>query len=434
MKRTLLAGLVIGAVVALGLTLGCRPAAVETVTVETIAPTEPDAGPVAAVPPEDLKALVEANNQFAIELYKKLAETEKGNIFFSPYSIHAALSMTYAGARGETAAQMAKVLGIDKLGDRVHPAHAELARKLKSDGGKDKPEFNVANGLWGQRGLEFQPEFLSLTKRHYSGGFRELDFANNTEGSRQTINKWVSDETRKKIPELIRQGELSRSTALVLANAVYFKGMWVAPFPIGKTAPDKFWIAPDENVDVPMMRTTIASAFYTGDGVKIVMLPYQKNQHSMIVVVPDAIDGLQNVVRNLTSEQLRVWLSGLQAGDVHFTFPKFRVRQRYGLSGGLAGLGMPLAFGSEAEFQSITTRSKFRLEQVIHEAVVEVDEDGTVAAAATAVIGVMPISKPRPRPQLTLRADRPFLILILDNQNRTILFAGRVTKPANQIE
>ena len=430
MKRTLLTGLVIGAVVALGLTLGCRPA-VETVTVETIPSSEPDVNePPTPVPADDLKAIVEANNHFGIELYKKLAETEKGNIFFSPYSIHAALSMTYAGARGETAAQMAKVLGIEKLGDRVHPAHAELARKLKSDGGKDKPEFNVANGLWGQRGLQFQPEFLSLTKRHYGGGFRELDFAKNTEGSRQTINKWVSEQTREKIPELIHKGGVTPSTALVLANAVYFKGQWAAPFQKGRTIQDKFWVAPDKTVDVPMMRTTIASAFYTGDGVKIVMLPYQRHQHSMIVVVPDAIDGLQNVVRNLISEQLRVWLSGLQAGDVHFTFPKFRVSQRYGLSGGLAGLGMPLAFGSEAEFQGITTQAKFKLEQVIHEAVVEVDEDGTVAAAATAVTGDRPISNPRPRRNLSLIVDRPFLFFIIQNSDKAVLFGGAIAHPS----
>ena len=164
------------------------------------------------VPPEDLKALVDGNNQFAIDLYKKLAEKE-GNIVFSPYSISSALAMAYAGARGETAEQMAKVLGITKLGDRVHPAHADLGQRLKSVGEKEKPEFHVANSLWGQRGFPLLPGYLEVMKRHYDGGFREVDFVDDTEGARRTINGWVGEQTRKKIPELIKPTALGRRLA-----------------------------------------------------------------------------------------------------------------------------------------------------------------------------------------------------------------------------
>ena len=426
MTRTLLSGLVIGAVVGLGLTLGCQP--VETVTVETIAPTEPDAGPVAAVPPEDLKALVEANNNFAIELYKKLAETEKGNIFFSPYSIHAALSMTYAGARGETAAQMAKVLGIEKLGDRVHPAHAELARKLKSDGGKDKPEFHVANALWGQKGLEFRPEFLDLTKRHYGGGFGELDFRGDRFGSLDTINKWVSDQMREKIPKLIDEEDLPSGTKLVLTNAVYFKGMWAEPFAKKQTIDDKFWLAPDKSMTVPMIRRSATSGYFAGDGMKMVLLAYQGKKQSMAVIVPDDIDGLPVVERKLFGGQLRQWLEGRSVAEVNLLMPKFQVKMHLDIVGYLKALGMRRPFETGADFSAISDRAELGFNKVIHGAVAEVDEEGTVAAAATAIVMRAQGSAKPPRP-VTIRADRPFLILILDNELRKVVFAGRVINP-----
>lgn len=180
-KRFLTSFVAFAMLVGLVLTIGCQRA---------VEPVPDVAEPPPDVPPEDLSALVEGNNQFALDLYKKLAETEKGNIFFSPYSISSALAMTYAGARGQTAEEMAKVLGIAKLGDKVHPAHASLAYKLKSAGGKDKPEFHIANALWGQQGLPFNPEFLQLTRKHYGAGLQEVNFSD-TETARGTINKWV---------------------------------------------------------------------------------------------------------------------------------------------------------------------------------------------------------------------------------------------------
>lgn len=180
-KRFLTSFVAFAMLVGLVLTIGCQRA---------VEPANDLVEPPPEVPPEDLSALVEGNNQFALDLYKKLAETEKGNIFFSPYSISSALAMTYAGARGQTAEEMAKVLGIAKLGDKVHPAHASLAYKLKSAGGKDKPEFHIANALWGQQGLPFNPEFLQLTRKHYGAGLQEVNFSD-TETARGTINKWV---------------------------------------------------------------------------------------------------------------------------------------------------------------------------------------------------------------------------------------------------
>ena len=420
MKRTLLAGLVIGAVVALGLTLGCRPAAVETVTVETIAPAEPDAGPVAAVPADDLKALVEANNHFAIELYKKLAETEKGNIFFSPYSIHAALSMTYAGARGETAAQMAKVLGIEKLGDRVHPAHAELARKLKSDGGKDKPEFNVANALWGQKDLGFRPEFLDLTKRHYGAGLRELDFVSDAEGPQRSINEWISNATRGKIPKLFEQS-LPSNTRLVLTNASYFNGKWAKPFDKLRTHKKEFHEESGLTSEVQMMNSSTEQFAYGLDGdVQIVRLPYSGATHGLVVFLPK-LGELPKLRKALTAERFQKNLGQLAFQEGTISLPKVEIRNHLAIKTILMALGMLSAFDQGADFRGLNN-APLHLNVVQQSSFLSISETETVAVAATGVEGLDGTH----RLPFTVMVDRPFLFSIVELDTGFIQYLGEV--------
>jgi serpin B len=378
-----------------------------------------------AVPPADVKALVAGGNAFAIDLYKQLAG-EKGNVVCSPYSVSAALAMTYAGARGDTAAEMAKVLGFTTLGERVHPAQADLARRLKGDSAKGQPEFNVANALWGQRDYGFRPEFLKLTQAHYGAGLREVDYVRDTAGSRKTINAWVGDQTKGKIPELIPDGVLSSGTRLVLTNAIYFKGSWLDEFKPKETTDDKFRVTLTESVPVRMMNQHKSAAFYAGDGVKVVRLPHQGKAKSMLVVVPDEVEGLAAVEGKLSAEQVVKWRAGLHEGDVQLQLPKFKATAKSRLGETLRAMGMPLAFtDGGADFTGMSDREHLFIGAVVHEAVVEVDEQGTVAAAATAV-EMKAASAPL---IVTVRADRPFLFLIVDDATQAILFVGRVTKP-----
>ncbi len=388
--------------------------------------------PVTA-PPADAKALVEGGNAFAIELYKKLA-AEKGNVVCSPYSVSAALAMTYAGARGDTATEMAKVLGFTALGDRVHPAQADLARRLKGEPAKGQPEFHVANALWGQRGFAFRPEFLTLTQASYGAGLREVDYIADTEGSRRTINGWVGDQTKGKILELIPAGVLQRDTRLVLTNAIYFKGAWLDEFDAARTSDDRFFVTATETVPARLMRLSISGTFFEGDGVQVLRLPYRGDAKSMLLVVPQAVEGSAAVEGKLTVAQVQKWRGGLGEGDAHLELPKFQATGRSRLGDALKAMGMPLAFDKgEADFSGMTDDPRrLFIDAVVHEAVIEVDEQGTAAAAATAV--AVPVAGSAPgtppiRRQITVRADRPFLYLIVDDSTQAILFVGRLAKP-----
>ena len=377
-------------------------------------------------PPADTKALVGGGNAFAIDLYKRLAR-EPGNAVCSPYSVSAALAMTYAGARGETAAEMAKVLGFAALGERVHPAHADLARRLQGDPAKGQPEFHVANALWGQRGFTFKPEYLTLTQANYGAGLREVDYVADTEGARQTINGWVGDQTKGKIPELIPDGVLSVNTRLVLTNAIYFKGSWRHEFDAKATADDKFRVTATETVPVRMMSRSGSASYFEGDGVKVVRLPYRGDTKSMLLVVPDDVAGLATLEGKLTAQLVAKWRGGLHEGDVTLQLPKFKATAKSRLGDALKAMGMPSAFDAgKADFTGMTDKERLFVSAVIHEAVVEVDEQGTVAVAATAVGAALGSGGP---PSVTVRADRPFLYLIVDDATQAILFVGRVAKP-----
>ena len=379
-----------------------------------------------AVPEADAKAVVEGGNRFAIDLYKKLA-TEKGNVVCSPYSVSAALTMTYAGARGETAAEMAKVLHIAGLAERVHPAHADLAWRLKGDPAQAQPEFHVANALWGQRDYGFRPEFLSLTRSHYGAGLREVDYIDDTEGARRTINGWVGDQTKGKIPELFPTPPpkiLDGMTRLVLTNAIYFKGSWRDEFDPKLTADDKFHPTPLETVPVRMMNRHGPMSLYEGGGVQVVRLPYRGDAKSMLLVVPDAATDLATVEGKLTAEQVQRWRAGLYEADVKLQLPKFKATGKARLDTALKAMGMLLAFiDGKADFGGMTNPPDLHIGAVMHEAVVEVDEQGTVATAATAVIMVTKSAFLR---VVTVRADRPFLFLLGDDVTGAILFVGRV--------
>jgi serpin B len=378
----------------------------------------------AAEPAAPTGAVVQGNNAFALALYAKLREEEKDNLFVSPYSISTALAMTYAGAKGETAAEMAEVLHFTVPQEQLHPAFAALAAKLHGDIKKEGYQLRIANRLWGQAGSHFLPAFLQTTRDCYRAELAQVDFARSTEAVRKTINTWIEEKTEKKIKDLIARGVLSPTTQLVLTNAIYFKGDWQRKFEAKSTRDAPFLLTPQKKVMAPMMRQTGRFAYGVAGEVQVLELPYVGKDLSMLVLLPKKIDGLADLEKKLSVKALAAWTSDLREQKVKVELPKFKMTSSFRLEKVLRSMGMPLAFSGEADFSGMTGKRELFISAVIHKAFVDVNEEGTEAAAATAVVMRAP-SPPNP----TFRADHPFLFLIRDNRTESILFLGRMMNP-----
>jgi len=379
----------------------------------------------------DLATLVDNNSEFAFDLYQASIH-QGGNLFYSPYSISLALAMTYAGARGETEQQMADTLHFALQQDRLHPAFNSLDLALASRGegakGKDDKGFrlHIVNAIWGQKDYQFLPEFLDVLAENYGAGLRLLDFVREPDQSRVTINNWVSDQTEGKIKDLIPQGVIDALTRLVLTNAIYFNAAWLNPFDKELTSNGTFHLLDGGDVTVPMMRQTHSFGYATGDGYQAVELPYDGNQLSMIILLPDSgkFESFQN---SLNASLVNHIVSDLQSQEVDLTMPKFQFESEFSLADTLAAMGMPVAFSDEADFSGMTGNRELTITDVVHKAFVSVDEAGTEAAAATAVV-VGLTSAPEQPVQVTV--DRPFMFLIRDIETGTILFVGQVMNPS----
>ncbi len=382
-----------------------------------------DTMPVADVSDAERKAVVEGNNAFALDLYAKLRDQE-GNLFLSPYSISTALAMTYAGARGNTEKQMADVLHFDLPQGRLHPAFRQLIERMNAQGKGNSYQLSVANALWGQKGYGFLKEFLDLTKASYGAGLREVDFVGATGAARRTINDWVVRKTEGKIKDLIKRGILDFDTCLVLTNAIYFKGNWASRFNERYTKDSPFSIAPDEKVRVPMMYQMRKFRYMEGDVFKALELPYVDNELSMVILLPRSVDGLGELERLLTTENLNKWLGSVREQEVRVYLPRFKMTSEFRLDKVLQSMGMTDAFSGRVDFSGMTGRKALSISAVIHKAFVDVNEEGTEAAAATAV--VMKRGGP---PGPVFRADHPFILLIRDNRSGNILFVGRLVNP-----
>jgi serpin B len=400
----------------------------------------------------EIKVVVEGNNRFALAIYEKL-RAEEGNLFFSPYSISTALAMTYAGARGETAAQMAEVLHfpIARSGvgydpnresgeamttevqwkqEQFHSAFGTIINDLKARGAKGRYELTVANALWGQKGCGFLKEFLELVKVNYNGGLNEVDFVTAAESARQTINAWVEKETKNKIRNLIGPGVLNEWTRLVLTNAIYFKGNWARQFDKGNTKEAPFTLLNGEKVNVPMMNQTAEFNYMGAEDFQGLELPYVDDELSMIILLPKKNDGLNRFEEMVTPDNLSRWLGELHRHKVIVSVPKFKMTWQFRLNEVLKSMGMSEAFSGNADFSGMTGRRELFISAVIHKAYVDVNEEGTEAAAATGV--VMSKTSIGPEETAVFRADHPFLFLIRDNSSGSILFIGRVMNPEAQ--
>lgn len=383
---------------------------------------------------------VAQNNLFAFDLYGKLRARE-GNLFFSPYSISTALAMTYAGARGNTDTQMAKVLHFATVPSETVPAKKTLARTqfhsafgtivkdLNARGEKGGYELTVANALWGQKGYGFLEEFLHLVKANYDGQLSEVDFMKAAESARKTINAWVEKKTNNKIKDLIGRGALDRMTRLVLTNAIYFKGNWDRQFKEDRTKDAPFTLLSGDKVDVPMMNQKAEFRYVEAEVFQALELPYVDNELSMIILLPKELDGLPEFEKELTIEDLSACLGKLRNREVIVSIPRFKMTSRFGLASVLKSMGMADAFSpGRADFSGMNGKKDLFISAVIHKAYVDVNEEGTEAAAATAV--TMKVTSIGPTQIPVFRADHPFLFLIRDNLSESILFIGRVTDPS----
>jgi serpin B len=379
----------------------------------------------------NLESVVTGNTEFAFDLYAKLKNNPEvkeagGNLFFSPYSISAALAMTWAGAHTETEKQMAQVLHFNLPQEQLHPAFGAMEKMLNDGGKKGEYRLSVANALWGQKGEGFLKEFLDLTNKYYGAGLREVDFINAAETARQTINAWVEKQTQDRIKDLIKKGVLGRDTVLVLTNAIYFKGDWVNQFDKKNTRNAPFMVTAEEKVEMPLMYLKEKFKYWADDQLQIIELPYKGEHLGMIVLLSKKVGDLAEVEQSLTLNNLNAWLSKLQKQEVVVYLPKFKMTSGLNLVRTLADMGMPSAF-SEADFSGINGKKDLFISDVLHKAFVEVNEEGTEAAAATAVVMAKGLERTP-----VFRADHPFVFMIKDNRSGSILFIGRVVNPARQ--
>jgi len=378
----------------------------------------------------DLALLIDGNTVFAFDLYQALKEKD-GNLFYSPHSISVALAMTYAGARSDTAEQMADTLEFLLEQERLHPAFnwldVELASRGEGAQGKDGEGFrlNIVNAIWGQKDYSFLTEFLDVLAENYGAGLRILDFMNEAEKSRLAINDWVSDQTEDRIKDLIPEGAIDALTRLVLTNAIYFNAAWAYPFDEDVTANGAFYLLDGGQVNVPMMQQMQSFGYTDGEGYQAVELLYDGDELSMVILLP-ASGNFQAFEEGLEAQKVSDIISDLQLAQVTLTMPRFEFDSEFSLKDTLAEMGMPVAFSEAADFSGMTGTRDLCISAVLHKAFVSVDEAGTEAAAATAVI-VGETAVPGQSVEVTV--NRPFIFLIRDIETGSILFVGRVLNP-----
>jgi serpin B len=373
----------------------------------------------------DLATLVADNTAFAADLYRQVHD-KPGNLFMSPHSISTALAMTYAGANGPTATQMATALHFTLPPATLHAGFIAidlaLASRAPAAMGNTIPfRLRTANSIWGQEGKAFQAPFLDTLAVNYGTGLHVLDFANAPDASRETINTWVEEQTNDKIVDLLPDGSITGLTRLVLTNAIYFSAAWATPFETGATA-DRVFHTPTGDADVPTLAQNEEMRYGAGDGYRAAELPYDGGQLGMVVIVPDDLASFE---ANLTGATLTAVSASLHTAMVDLKLPKFRFDAPLGLKETLQTLGMVDAFEDNADLSGIDGDFDLHVGDVLHKGFVAIDEHGTEAAAATAVI-IDTDSAPEPA---TLTVDRPFVFFIRDIPTGTILFVGRVVDP-----
>ena len=379
-------------------------------------------------------ALVGGNTAFALDLYQAIQGSD-GNLFISPHSISLALAMAYAGARGDTQRQMAETLHFDLPQDRLHSAFNALDLSLNGQSSEKGDGFllNVASSVWAQDGYGFLPDYHDTLALNYGEEVRPVDFRRDPNAASTRINDWVVDETEERITNLISPDAITPFTRLVLANAVYFKAEWQQPFDEGATSRQPFYALDGTKSGVEMMRQQSSLRYAAGNGYQVVELPYKGRGMAMTILVPDS-GGFSEFEGTISGESLAAIVDGLDYELVRLTMPKFETESAFSLSDTLKAMGMPDAIDdSAADFSGMDGRSCevrgdicLLISDVLHKAFVSVDEAGTEATAATAVmVGETRAVEADPEP-IELTIDRPFIFLIRDRDTGSLLFLGRI--------
>ncbi len=384
--------------------------------------------PAEAADDSEIEAVVDGNTRFALHLYSRLKD-EDGNLFFSPYSISVALAMTYAGARENTAQQISQTLRFPLEPERLHAAFEKLEERLEALQEEGNIQLEIANSLWPHKSYPILEEYIGLVRKYYGVQITPLDYAADVEAARRAINEWVEGKTKDKIRDMIGPGVLDALTRLVLVNAIYFKGNWADQFDEDLTKEAPFYLLSGGSTQVPMMKQQERFGYAEHEDLQILQMPYAGDEVSMLVLLPKNVDGLADLQSALTEESLEKWITSIRKKEVLVFLPKFKVTSQFRLDDVLASMGMPDAFDPrKADLSGIDGEPhRLYIGAVIHKAFVHVNEEGTEAAASTAV-GFTLASVPEPVP--TFRADHPFIFVIRDNSTGSILFMGRIVDPA----
>ncbi|HEV2211385.1 MAG TPA: serpin family protein [Verrucomicrobiae bacterium] len=372
-------------------------------------------------------ALAQANTAFGLELYQQL-RPGAGNLFLSPYSISTCLAMIYAGARGQTETQMATVLHFPLDQHQLHRELFALQRQLNQAEQQTNIQLRAANALWTQQGHPFLPSFLRIAEREFGAQVNQADFRTQAEAVRHDINHWVADKTQGRIQDILPAGIPDASTRLVLANAIYFKGTWANTFNTNATSMQPFRTSDAGDVQALLMHHQDELRYLETDLFQGVEIPYAGNALEMMVLLPRQVEGIEQLGQALTAANLRQWENQITIRKVDLFLPRFKLQSSFELAQQLGTMGMPDAFHPGADFSGIDGQRDLYVSDLIHKAWVEVNEQGTEAAAAT--VGVMRMTAvQRQPPPVVFRADHPFIFLIRDNRSGSLLFLGRVMNP-----
>lgn len=363
-------------------------------------------------------------NTFALEAYKQFAKTDNKNIFFSPISINMAIGITYAGAKGETEKQIASVFNFPENTTKFHKSMGALQENIL-DKASEGVEISLTNQLWADENYKFKCQYLRKAKKCYKAPVKRLDFYSKLDESRVSINNWVEKQTQERIKDLLPDGSLSKQTKMVITNTIYFKGQWDKQFVEGNTQNQDFTTISGEKVKTPTMNASTKLNFYQGDNLKLVEIPYAGKQFSMLVLLPNEDTSLASIEKELNTKTLNHYISLMTESDLRLALPKFKFDASYKLKSTLSEMGMPLAFSNAADFTGMSRKKDLKIDEVFHKAFVEVSEEGTEAAAATAVVIIRKTSIISNE----FRANRPFIFFIRENENGNILFLGRIANP-----
>ena len=376
---------------------------------------------------EGVNEIVLANNQFAIDYYNQL-DKENKNIFFSPFSISTAIAMTYEGTDGKTAEEIRKVFYFPQNNEQRKSSFAKIYNTLNNELKNEKITLNIANAIWKEKEYTFKKDFLETINKYYYGKTNSVDFKNAPEPSRKKINEWVEKQTNNKIQKLIPGGVISTYTKMVLTNAIYFKGKWTNLFEQKNTKEKDFLVSEDKNVKTQMMYQTDNFKYYEDTNFQYLQMNYKGNKISMLVILPKDKNGKTIYDFNIpTAKKIPNVINSLKTKEVKINFPKIELRTNYSLKKDLQKMGMKEVFTNNANFSKMDPKNKLKVSEIYHKTYLKVDEEGTEAAAATAIVIAGTTSVPLP-PKV-FNANHPFAFIIKENKTGEILFIGKIVNP-----